>query len=315
MIASNGTSERVASPLLTRSASAQLSGLREGMTIGLMPRVDTKGFGARIDARELLEQDRIELLRLLGELTPQDWERPTAAAPWVVRDLVAHLLGDDLARLARSRDGHRVGTPAPHEEFAAFIHRLNDEWVRAAARLSPQLLIDMLQATSPQVVAFWGQADLDATGEPVSWVSPDPAPVWLDCARDFTEYWVHQQQIREATGRTVATDRLALHTVLDTFLRAMPRTLARQDRPPGAQLIVTVAGPAGGRWNWLREGERWCPSDASGGRTTTIAVDHADVLWRLCVRMIEPQEAQQRVRITGDHAVAAAALQIVSIIR
>ena len=298
-----------------RSASAQLSGLRQGMTIGLIPRVDTTGFGARIDARELVEQDRIELLRLLGELTPQDWERPTAAAPWVVRNLVAHLLGDDLARLARSRDGHRVGTPAPHEEFAAFIHRLNDEWVRAAARLSPQLLIDMLQATSPQVLGFWRQADLDATGEPVSWVSPDPAPVWLDCARDFTEYWVHQQQIREATGRTVATDRRALHTVLDTFLRAMPRTLVRQDRPPGAQLIVTVAEPAGGRWNWLREGERWCPSNARGGRTTTIAVDHADVLWRLCVRMIEPQEAQQRVRITGDHALAAAALQIVSIIR
>ena len=145
------------------------------MTIGLMPRVNTKGFGARIDARELMEQDRIELLRLLGELTPQEWERPTAAAPWVVRDLVAHLLGDDLGRLARSRDGHRVGAPAPDEEFAAFIHRLNDEWVRAAARFSPQLLIDMLHATSPQVVAFWRHADLDATGEPVSWVSLDQA--------------------------------------------------------------------------------------------------------------------------------------------
>jgi uncharacterized protein (TIGR03083 family) len=281
-----------------------------------MPRVDSTGFGARIDVRELFEQDRIELLRLLGELTPQDWERPTAAAPWVVRDLVAHLLGDDLGRLARSRDGHRVGRPAPHEEFAAFIHRLNDEWVRAAARLSPQLLIDMLQATSPQVLAFWRQADLDATGEPVSWVSPDPAPVWLDCARDFTEYWVHQQQIREATGRTGGLDWQALHAVLDTFLRAMPRTLARQDRAPGAQLIVTVAGPAGGRWSWLREDGRWWPSDASGGgRTTTIAVDDAEVLWRLCVRMIEPEEAQDRVHVAGNDALAAAALQIVSIIR
>ena len=45
-----------------------------------------------------------------------------------------------------------------------------------------------------------------------------------------------------------------------------------------------------------------------------IASD-ADVVWRLCVRMIEPAEALQRVRVTGDQALVAAALRIVSIIR
>ena len=29
----------------------------------------------------------------------------------------------------------------------------------------------------------------------------DPAPVWLDVAREYRERFVHQQQIREATGR------------------------------------------------------------------------------------------------------------------
>ena len=45
-----------------------------------------------------------------------------------------------------------------------------------------------------------------------------------------------------------------------------------------------------------------------------VVVD-ADVLWRLCVRMIEPDDAERRARVRGEHELATAALQIVSIIR
>ena len=96
------------------------------------------GFGTRIDARDAFATDRAALLRLLHELSPHDWERPTAAAPWTVRDVVAHLIGDDLGRLSRMRDGHRVGGPAPGEGFAAFIHRINDEWAGGSARIRPR---------------------------------------------------------------------------------------------------------------------------------------------------------------------------------
>lgn len=272
------------------------------------------GFGARIDARDAFAQDRAALLQLLHALSPQDWERATAATPWTVRDVVAHLLGDDLGRLARTRDGHEAAGPAPDEEFAAFIHRLNAEWVRAAARLSPRLLTDLLEVTSPQVLALWRSVDLDATGDPVSWAGSDPAPVWLDCARDFTEYWVHRQQIREAVGATRDEAPEVVHTVLDTFLRAMPHTLAGQGRPDGSTISVVVDGDAGGRWTWRCAQGRWWPADPDGTSTAVIASD-ADVVWRLCVRMIEPVEASRRVRVTGDQALAAAALRIVSIIR
>jgi uncharacterized protein (TIGR03083 family) len=271
-------------------------------------------FGPKIDARDEFEQDRAALLQLLRQMCPGDWERPTAAAPWVVRDVVAHLLGDDVGRLARTRDGHRVGAPGSDETLAAFIHRLNEQWVRAASRISPSVLIDMLEVTTPQVLDLWRGTDLDAVGKPVSWAGPDPAPVWLDCARDFTEYWVHQQQIREAAGRSGGSDAKVVHAVLDTFLRAMPYTLAGQSRPAGSTLTVTVAGAGGDRWSWRREGERWWPSDHAGASTTSIVIE-ADVLWRLCVRMVEPKEAQEQVRVSGEHELATAALQIVSIIR
>ena len=56
----------------------------------------------------LMARDRAELLDLLRALSAVEWEQPTVAAPWVVRDVVAHIFGDDVSRLARGRDGQRL---------------------------------------------------------------------------------------------------------------------------------------------------------------------------------------------------------------
>jgi hypothetical protein len=119
------------------------------------------------------------------------------------------------------------------------------------------VLLDLLDVTSPQVLDHWRSLDLDALGEPVSWAASEPAPRWLDRARDFTEYWVHQQQIREVTWRPGDVEPAVVHTVLDTFLRAMPHTLAGIERPEATTVTVAVPGPVGARWTWRRAGHRW----------------------------------------------------------
>jgi uncharacterized protein (TIGR03083 family) len=268
-------------------------------------------FGSRMDARPLLAVDRAAFLRLLRDLGPGDWVRPTAATPWTVHDVVAHVLGDDLARLARGRDDHAVGGPGAGEPFAAFIHRLNAEWVRATARLSPRLLVDLLDVTSAQVLGHWRSVDLDVLGEPVTWAGPEPAPVWPDCARDFTEYWVHQQQIRDATARPGGVEPTVVHAVLDIFLRAVPHTLAGLERPDGTTLTVAVPGAPGGRWTWRRAGHRWWPTAPT--EAGTVVTIEADPLGRLCVRMVDP--AKVDAAISGDRELGAAALRMVSIIR
>jgi hypothetical protein len=136
----------------------------------------------------------------------------------------------DLSRLSRTRDGWSTQGPAPGQSLPAFLDAYNQQWVDAAARVSPSLLRDLLDLTTPLVLELWRTADLDTVGEPVSWADPGPAPVWLDCAREFTESWTHLHQILDATGRPPLADDHALHTVLDTFLRALPRTLC--GRPP-----------------------------------------------------------------------------------
>src|SRR5688572_25589132 len=45
-----------------------------------------------------------ELIGLLRGLDEEDWERPTLARAWRVRDVVAHLLDGDLRKLSGGRD-------------------------------------------------------------------------------------------------------------------------------------------------------------------------------------------------------------------
>jgi len=104
--------------------------------------------------------------------------------------------------------------------------------VTAARRLSPRVLIEQLSVIGKQIARFWQAVDLDALGAPVSWAGPGPMPVWLDAARDFTEYWTHHQQIYDATGRNGLADPRYLGPVIGTFVRALPHTLAEVPARP-----------------------------------------------------------------------------------
>jgi uncharacterized protein (TIGR03083 family) len=47
----------------------------------------------------LFPEERARLLQLLHGLT-EEWRAPTACAGWSVKNVAAHLLGDDLGRLS-----------------------------------------------------------------------------------------------------------------------------------------------------------------------------------------------------------------------
>src|SRR6187455_1894676 len=98
------------------------------------------------DTRSYFRPVAVALVALLRGLPAADWERPTLAGAWHVRDVVAHVLEGTLRRLSFHRD--RLTPPAPdpaprsEREFVAFINGLNRDWVEAARRLSPRVLTD-----------------------------------------------------------------------------------------------------------------------------------------------------------------------------
>lgn len=199
-------------------------------------------------------------------------------------------------------------------EMTSFIHRVNQEWIDRHADHSPAELIEALELAGPQVVRQFEGADLDATGLGVSWAGADPAPKWLDVAREFTEYWTHRQQIRHATGRDTDPEPNALSAVLDTFMRALPHTLRHTPAPAGTQLQVVIEEPAGGTWTVTATADRWSLAEEPSGRPTASVRLGPETAWRLCTRGIDPGTALARVRISGERQLAEAACQIVAIV-
>ncbi len=96
---------------------------------------------------------------------------------------------------------------------------------------------------------MWARLDLSNLGEVVWWAGIDQAPVWLDLARDFTEDWTHQQQIRDAAHRLGLTAAEFIDPVLDTFLRALPHTYRDVPAVPGGNVWVTLVDGSRDR-NW-----------------------------------------------------------------
>ena len=86
-----------------------------------------------------------ELMTLLHGLAPADGSRTTWAAPWTVKDVVAHLLDGQNRKLSICRDGL---SPFPADARALgtaillrMLDGLNAEWVIAARRIGPKHLL------------------------------------------------------------------------------------------------------------------------------------------------------------------------------
>lgn len=272
----------------------------------------TSWLGDPIDARPLFGSELGALLDTLRGLRPADWSK-TAVLRWTVHDLAAHILGDYYGRLGRAPGGYR-GAFAHGETLEAFIHRTNQEWVDLHADDSPASLIDALEVAGTQLAQRFATADLKALALGVSWAGADPAPGWLDIAREFTEYWTHRQQIRHAIGRDTDPEPHALSMVLDTFMRALPHTLRHTTAPAGAQIEVIVEGPAGGRWTATATTDRWSLAEPPSCRPTASMLLDTETAWRLCTRGIDPATALGRARVQGERRLTEAACMVVSII-
>ncbi|MFF8315545.1 maleylpyruvate isomerase family mycothiol-dependent enzyme [Streptomyces bobili] len=268
--------------------------------------------GEPIDARPLFGPELASLLGLLRGLRPTEWSR-TAVPGWTVHDLAAHILGDYHGRLGWSTGNHQRAMVAG-ETLEAFIHRVNQEWIGLHADHSPAELIGALELAGTQVIRQFEATDLDATGLGVSWAGADPAPKWLDVAREFTEYWTHRQQIRHATGRDTDPEPNALSTVLDTFMRALPHTLRHTPASAGTQVQVAIDEPAIGVWIVSVGVDRWSLAETLAGWPAASVWLDPETAWRLCTRSIDPGTAAARARISGERRLAEAVCQIVSIV-
>jgi len=268
---------------------------------------------------DLFPRERKHLLQLFSELEAADWERPTICPGWTVRDVGLHLLGDDIGYLSGKRDHFsnpffRDKDLRAWESLVDNINEANELWVRATARVSPKLLCDLLELTGKQFYAYIQSLDQMAINGVVSWAGPDPAPVWLDTAREYTERWLHQQQIRDAVNKPGLKEKHFFHPVLDTFVRALPRTYRDIPVTDTTVLKFVVTGEAGGVWYLVGEAGEWSLAKGVEIQPAAVVTMDQETCWRLFTKGLNKNQAKAKTTIEGDQKLGEKLLETVSII-
>ena len=257
------------------------------------------------------------LLELLRSLTPEDWERQTVSPKWKVKDVAAHLLDTPLRGVSIARDGYLPEAPriSSSAELAAYINRLNQEGVSFYRRLSPAVLISLMQVASQLLAEYHRSRDPDGNAPyGVSWAGQEKSANWFDTAREFTERWHHQQQIRLAVNKPGIMTRELYHPVLDCFLRALPFTYRTVSAKPGTYVQINVSGECGGSWYLSRTDQAWQLTEEPLGDKLSETIIPQEIAWRILTKGIDRESALLQVKISGNTQLGLHALQVVSIV-
>lgn len=257
------------------------------------------------------------LTRLLSSLTSEEWNLPTLAKHWTVKDIAAHLLDGNLKTLSFSRDHYFYGPATDIDSYPALVAYLNEQnslWTNAARRLSPGVLTVLLEITGKQFSAHLKTLDPFGTALfPVAWAGQEKSQNWFHIAREYTEKFIHQQQIREAVGKQALFTRKLFYPFIDCLMFGLPYTYRNVAADTGTVVTLKVLSEIGGEWNLCKAETDWVlKKQISHSPVSTIHI-YPHTAWKLFSKGISPQQAIDEVEITGDKKMGVTALHMVSV--
>jgi hypothetical protein len=269
-----------------------------------------------IDVVDLLPTLDSKLLVLLKSLTPEEWNKQTVAKLWKVKDVTAHLLDGNIRILSILRDNYFGEQPTinSNQDLIDFLNRLNADWVKAMKRVSPQMLIFLLELTSQPFCNYFKSLNpFDKSILAVDWAGETESKNWMEIAREYTEKWLHQQQIRDAVGKPGLMTRELYYPFIDIFMLALPHTFRATDAEKGTTIKVTVASDIGGSWFLTRNHEKWMLINNYQEKATTEIIIDPDTAWKLFSKSLQPEQVKNKIKIIGEQKLAEKVLTMVSV--
>lgn len=262
----------------------------------------------------VLDEKLIELLQSLSE---EEWDAQTIAKLWKVKDVAAHLLDGNLRGLSISRDKYFVETPGninSYEDLVGFLNNLNLSWTNAAKRLSPQVLVHLLEITGQQYINHLHSLDpfADAVFS-VAWAGQDVSPNWFHIAREYTEKFLHQQQIRDAVNKPGIMTRELFHPFIDTLMHAFPHAFRNINANTGTIVSIIIDTEIGGRWSIIKNDTGWTfliDNNCTANATVSIQPDTA---WKLFSKSWRAKDVTDKVSIDGDLSLGMQVLEMVAV--
>ncbi|MFC3417849.1 maleylpyruvate isomerase N-terminal domain-containing protein [Algoriphagus hitonicola] len=246
------------------------------------------------------------LLEKLKEIEPKDWNLPTRAGSWTIKQIAAHLLDGNLRALSMLRDGYFGESPGEinsYSDLVGFLNRLNADWVKATQRLSPAVLISLLESSGMEYRNLLKSLKpFEKAVFSVAWAGEEESLNWFHVAREYTEKWHHTQQLLEALDQS---DRRLLAKefylpYLETSMRALPHHFASLVAVDQTLIQVELKGEFSAIW-WLNKTEdKWGLLPFSKQKPTSILTVSDDLAWKIFTKGISQEEAFKQLGFTGE---------------
>jgi uncharacterized protein (TIGR03083 family) len=257
------------------------------------------------------------LIDLLRSLSSDDWNKPTLAKQWTVKDVAAHLLDTNM-RTVSLLEGYSLPPAAPinsYRDLVDYLNQLNATWVNALKRVSPAQIIRMMDDSNRRYVDYYASLDPFAPAiYSVAWAGEDESLNWFHIARDYTEKWHHQQQIREAVGKTEPLMSPELYyPCISTFMRGLPHTYRDVEAEEGTSIKIIVSGKAGGSWFLSKKSGKWILKDIPDSEQDASVTLKPGVAWKLFTKGITRDIGLQESTIKGKEFLAAPLFSMVAV--
>lgn len=171
------------------------------------------------------------ILALTDELDDADWSRPTDCDEWTVKDILAHL-----AHLESELCNAEQNAYEPTDRTRV-ISAYTGKGVEARRDRTPAEVVAEFAAAVDLRASRLAELPDDPTA---------PAPVtpggvawsWDELLRNRAiDVWVHEQDIRRATGRPGGLDSTGAHVAVLSFSFAMPYVLGKRVQPPALSTV------------------------------------------------------------------------------
>jgi uncharacterized protein (TIGR03084 family) len=190
-----------------------------------------------------LEAESADLDRLVADLPPDGWERPTPSPGWTIAHQIAHLAWTDSASLLAVTDADAYGEHLAQAmaDPSAFVDRGAREWL----------------APPEELLARWrdGRAALAAAlaqvppGARVFWYGNVMTAPSMATAR-IMETWAHGLDVADALGVTREPTARLRHIAYLGY-RTVGHSFLAHDRPaPTEPIAFVLTAPDGSLWTY-----------------------------------------------------------------
>ncbi len=269
---------------------------------------------------ELFPQLTAELVRLLRSLEASDWLKPSPIKDRTVKDLVSHLIDGSLRKLSIQRDGFNDRTNVPninsYGDLVNHIQTLNRDWIIVTRRLSPEILIELLEYSGREMYEFVKTLDPNEKAIfPVSWAGESESRNWFDIAREYTEVWHHQMQIRLALDQPVLLAKKFSEPLYDTLMRGLPYLYKDfTDYKPGYKIRISLTGTLNKSWVLEKLSEKWLLAENKSDITNTSVEVPDDIAWKIFTNTDRDKEKYKSMITTiGDDRIGLKLLDYVTV--